>query len=121
LDPTGNPDEEGLWENDLDRFEPGTLKEGKADLLIRTYPRAVAGTPKSFSFDPASGDFSLTFEADPSIAAPTEIFVPVARHYPDGYATTVTGPATITSGEDATVVTIAASAGGEVTVTIVRR
>jgi hypothetical protein len=47
----------------------------------RPYARRVQGTPRSVSFDPARAEFKLVFEADPAIAAPTEIFLP-AIHYP---------------------------------------
>jgi endoglycosylceramidase len=109
---------QGLWTNELDR--PGSLKQAKADALIRTYPQAVAGTPSSFSFDPGSKVFRLVFAADPSIAAPTEIFVPVARHYGGHYRVTVTGPASVTSGADAPLLTLANTGAGRVTVTVTR-
>src|SRR5439155_19385618 len=72
LDPTGNPGAEGMFADDLDR--PASLKQAKADLLIRTYPQAVAGTPQSFAFDPVSKEFTLSYPADPSILKPTTIF-----------------------------------------------
>ena len=98
-DPTGNPNEEGLFADDLDR--PGSLKQAKADLLIRTYPQAVAGTPQSFAFDPTTKRFTLTYEAAPTIRKPTIVFVPVARHYGGHYEVAITGPARVTSAPDA--------------------
>lgn len=109
---------QGLWTNELDR--PGSLKQAKADALIRTYPQAVAGTPTSFSFDPVTKEFRLTFTADPSIGAPTEIFVPVARHYAGHYTVTVTGPATVTSASDAPMLTLVNTSSGPVTVTVTK-
>jgi len=114
-DPTGNPSAEGMFTNDLDR--PGSLKQAKADVLIRTYPQAVAGRPVSFSYDPTTKTFMMSFDADPSIAAPTEIFVPVAR-LGGHYTVTVSGPASVTSGADAPLLTLANSGRGRVTVTV---
>jgi endoglycosylceramidase len=115
-DPTGNPQAEGMFADDLNR--PGSLKQAKADVLIRPYPQAVAGTPVSFRFDPATKEFTLTYVVDPAISAPTEIFVPVARHYGGTYAVTVAGPALVTSGTNATTLTLANTGPGTVTVTV---
>ena len=60
----------------------------KLDTLVRTYPRAVAGTPTAFGFDPAGKGFFLEFESDPAISAPTEIYLPDRRHYPQGWEIT---------------------------------
>lgn len=117
-DPTGNPAEEGMFANDLDR--PGSLKQAKADLLIRAYPQAVAGTPMSFAFDPATKVFTLTYRSDPSITEPSVIFLPVARHYAGHYAVEVTGPARVTSGPDAPLLTLANTGPGTVTVTVTK-
>jgi endoglycosylceramidase len=119
-DPTGNPSEEGLFTNDLDR--PGSLKQAKADVLIRTYPQAVAGTPTSFSFDPVSKEFTLTYSADPAITAPTEIFVPVARHYDGHYCVVVDGPVTVDSSPDASPLKLAGTGtAGTVHVLVTKR
>ncbi len=49
----------------------------------RPYARRIQGEPQSVSFDMATAIFELSFEADPAILAPTEIFVPPI-HYPNG-------------------------------------
>jgi hypothetical protein len=49
----------------------------------RPYARRIQGEPLSISFDDVTATFELTFNADPSIAAPTEIFLPPI-HYPNG-------------------------------------
>jgi Glycoside hydrolase family 5 C-terminal domain len=117
-DPTGNPSAEGMFAGDLQR--PGTLKQAKADVLIRTYPQAIAGTPVSYSFDPATKAFTLAFDADPSIDAPTQIFVPVARHYGGHYAVSVSGPASVTSLPDAPLLTLVDTGSGRVTVRVTK-
>jgi endoglycosylceramidase len=115
-DPTGNPSAEGMFAGDLQR--PGSLKQPKADVLIRTYPQAIAGRPVSFSFDPESKAFTLVFDADPAIDAPTQIFVPVARHYGGHYTVSVEGPASVTSLPDASLLTLVDTGEGRVTVRI---
>lgn len=62
-----------------------------ANVLSRTYPEAVAGIPVQQSFDPASGDFDLTYEPLSSIKAPTVVFVPGVRDYHHGYCARTTG------------------------------
>jgi hypothetical protein len=50
--------------------------------FCRPFARHVQGRISEVRFDRATGDFVLDFDADPGIAAPTEIFVP-GRLYPD--------------------------------------
>ena len=79
-DPTGSPDHEGLFADDSDL---ASLKQDKADVLIRPYPRAVAGIPLALNFDPTRHVLDFSYTPRPA-TGPTEIFVP-ARHYPSGY------------------------------------
>jgi len=51
----------------------------------------VAGTPTAMSFDPTTGAFTLRYEANPTITAPTVIVVPVSIHYRRGYCLQVAG------------------------------
>lgn len=82
------------WSND-----PGSwgLVDGqgnetpKVNRLVRTYPRAIAGEPVTFSFIPGAADFSLHFKQKTGVSGPTEIFVP-RRHYPDGWELEVSDP-----------------------------
>ncbi len=55
------------------------------DAFVRPYARATAGTPQRMRFDPETKTFEFAFLSDPSIEAPTEIFVPEFQ-YPGGYA-----------------------------------
>jgi len=106
-----------LFADDLDR--PGSLKQAKADLLIRTYPQAVAGTPRSFAFDPTTKTFTLTYDVDPAIHKATIVFVPVVRHYDGHYQVSITGPARVTSQADAPLLVIRNTGDpGTVTVTV---
>ena len=117
-DPCCERPHEGIV-HDLSRPPRGdNVKQEKLDVLVRPYPRAVAGTPTSFGFDPDSGTFELVYETDPSIDAPTEILVPVSRHYPDGYEATVSGPGQITSRPNAELLRLQTLGPGTVTVTV---
>ena len=60
---------------------------GKMDALrtfIRPYAQAIAGEPKSTSFDYGSNVFTLSFTPVPATGA-SEIFVPELR-YPNGFS-----------------------------------
>ncbi|GAA2785963.1 cellulase family glycosylhydrolase [Saccharopolyspora taberi] len=85
--------------------------------LVRTYPRATAGTPEAMDFDPATGDFRYTYR--PAGTALTEIYVS-DLHYPDGYEVSVDG-GEVTSAPGAPVVTVRAGGAGPVTVAVHRR
>jgi hypothetical protein len=84
----------------------------------RPYARFIAGEPLSMAFDGTSGEFSLTFDAEPAIDAPTEIFVP-AIQYPRGYEVVVVAGEVERSADD-TVVSIRCRTAGCVVVRIVR-
>lgn len=80
-DPTTADDAQGMFTDDTDF---SSVKKDKLKVLVRTYARAVAGTPTKMSFDAQSGDFVFTYRPDRSIRKPTEIFVS-PLHYPKGY------------------------------------
>lgn len=72
-----------------------TLRQDKAGLLSRTYPMAIAGEPISWSFDPDTKEFLLQYAPGPNVTASTLVYVPVARHYQQGYSVAADG-ATVT-------------------------
>lgn len=82
------------------------INNAVADLLVRAYPQIVAGTPTSWSFDPAGHVFDLAYTTARAgggslpADAETVVFLP-SRHYPKGYQVTVTG-ATVVSQPGAT-------------------
>jgi hypothetical protein len=89
-----------------------------ARVLSRTYPEAIAGTPRSMSFDPTNGAFDLAYRPDHSVHAPTVIFVPTRLHYPGGYCARATG-ARIVSGAGSTFLELVnANRGQSVRVTV---
>jgi hypothetical protein len=58
--------------------------------FVRPYARAVAGEILEMRFDYRRGNFLLRYRPDPSIAAPTEVFVPELQ-YPRGFSIEATG------------------------------
>ena len=94
------------------------MKQEKLDVLVRPFPRAVAGTPTSWSFDADTRRFVLTYRADREVRAPTEVFVP-ARHFPSGYTVRLTGPAVVTSKENSPLLRLRSRADGDVRLEIV--
>ena len=66
--------------------DPGNIHSGGRALeaVVRPYARAIAGEPIRMSFDWKSRRFEFEFRHDPSVIAPTEIFVPDFQ-YPHGY------------------------------------
>jgi endoglycosylceramidase len=80
------------WSYDLGSWGP-VLGDGSdawsVDLLTRPYPRAVAGTPVAFGFDPDTRVFTLEVARREGVTGATEVHVPKARLYPEGYAVEV--------------------------------
>ncbi len=58
--------------------------------FVRPYVRRTQGVLKEVRFDRASGVFEFSFEADPSIGAATEIYLPTVQ-YPDAFAIAAPG------------------------------
>ncbi|MCZ4498266.1 MAG: endoglycoceramidase [Marmoricola sp.] len=83
-DPTTADTKQGLFTDDADLT---SVKADKLKQLVRTYPQATAGRDLRYAYDTASGKFTMSYTADPSIAAPTKIFVsPLTA--PHGYTVT---------------------------------
>ena len=74
----------------------GNVKQAKLRVLARPYPRSVAGTPRSFSFDRSSRRFELVFITRRASGRGrfrrglSEVFIP-KLHYRGGYRARVTG------------------------------
>lgn len=119
-DPTsGDPKVHSFLADDATR----AVKQAKADILVRTYPQAIAGTPVRWSFGQARDDrrFELVYDIDPRVEADTSISVPVRRHYEAGYTVQVTGPARVVSRPDAPLLELRGTGvPGRVTVRVVR-
>jgi hypothetical protein len=96
---------------DADGVEKKTLLAA----LVRPWPERVAGTPVSYGFDAATTTFTLTYEPEPTMTAPTVIRVP-ERVYPGGYQVECGGCTTERSAGELRVVK--PQAGASVTVTL---
>jgi len=113
-DPTTADSAQGLFTDDADL---STVKMGKLRQLVRTYPQATAGIPLGYHYDPASGVFTMSYRADPSIDAPTRIFVSPLTS-PHGFDVTASAGTVSTHGS---YVDIDAAGAGEIQVTITPR
>lgn len=65
------------------RADDGTDNPAAA-VVVRPYPRAIAGEPVSFAFDEPTRTLELTFESRDGVTGPTELAVP-AHTYPEGF------------------------------------
>ncbi|MDB5227516.1 MAG: hypothetical protein JWN78_1709 [Bacteroidota bacterium] len=91
------------WANDHGGWAPLNVDGTESPImqwLIRTYPKAVAGRIKRFTFERSTKKFNLTYLSNSAISHPTEIFVP-SRYYPNGWNLSVTGTAHYTQEFDA--------------------
>ncbi len=61
------------------------------EMIQRPYPAAVAGELRRYHADPGSGRFECVWEEDPSIEAPSRIYLP-ANWYPKGCAMKIEPP-----------------------------
>lgn len=82
-----------LWSSDsffeafLDGREPADILD-----LVRVSAQRVAGDPIDFAYNPARRVFSLRFAQREGVEGPTEIYIPEARIYPDGWTLSVSDP-----------------------------
>lgn len=119
-DPTTQSQTSGAQGMFTDDEDLSTVKLDKLRILERTYPQATAGIPVALSFDPDTAEFNYQYTPR-AASAPTEIYVPVALHYPQGYLVAVSG-ATITSAPNAPRLVLQNTAGAtEVNVTVTPR
>jgi endoglycosylceramidase len=67
-------------------------EQPKMNNLVRVYPKAVAGFPTSYGYNPKTRIFKLIFN-ETGISAPTEIYIPAGRFFPNGWKLEVSDPA----------------------------
>ena len=105
-DPTGSA-AEGLYDG-KGHYNPAVKP------LTTTYPSAIAGTPLTAQSSDLNGEFTLAYQPDPKISAPTTIVVS-SRDYPIGYCAYVNG-GKVTSRPGAHLMTVAANGTGNTVV-----
>lgn len=88
----------------------------RADVLIRPYAQATAGTPASYSFDDATRVLTYRYRPFADRGLPTRIVVP-SYYAPNGYSATVTN-GRIVSTDDAMYLKVLPTSGAAVTVTV---
>ena len=62
-------------------WNPDGSDQAHADILVRAYPRRVAGEPTSYGYDQDTRCLSLDYADRRGVQGPTEIYIPEARHY----------------------------------------
>jgi hypothetical protein len=74
------------------QHDPQDIHSGGRALkaVVRPYPIATAGTPLHLHYDIHSRFCEYTFEHDPAVSAPTELFIP-NLHYPQGIRVEASG------------------------------
>ena len=101
-------------ENNQDINSGGRAIEG----FVRPFVRACQGVLKDMKFERASGEFTFTFDADPAIAAATEIYLPNVQ-YPEAFAIAAPG-LKIEPSEASPCISLRATKSGEHKVTVRR-
>jgi len=76
--------EESFYDSD------GNLETDKVKTLSRSYAQAIAGIPIIMSFDPETSNFILTYQINPSIEGPTEIYINEDFYYSNGFGVSIT-------------------------------
>jgi endoglycosylceramidase len=118
-DPTTESQASGAQSLFADDADLSTVKRDKLRVLVRTYPQATAGVPLALSFDCDSGEFGYRYQAR-AAGGQTEIYVPVALHYADGYRVETQGARVVSRPNAPELLLCNDSESGEVTVKVRR-
>ncbi|WP_447726076.1 cellulase family glycosylhydrolase [Sphingomonas koreensis] len=113
---------DGWNQEDLSIFSvdqvDGADAGGRAvDGFCRPFVRAGQGRIEAVHFDTATGVFMASVDADPTIAAPTEIYLPATRYVSDPHIELI-GDGVVENDRDALCVRIRASSSGRVEIKI---
>ena len=103
-DPTGSPSVEGLVNSASAAPTGSNVNTAMLDALAVPSPELVAGTPDSYSYDPSTHVFTLSYSterADGTAAfgagSETSVSVPAVQ-YPGGYQVTAAGARVVSAG-----------------------
>ncbi len=87
--------------------------------LARVRPQAIAGWPESWSYDPATQVFVLSYVGDGAVTAPTEVYIPESTDYPMNFRVLCDGSMVAVTRDPATgVVSVPCSGPGRHTVVV---
>lgn len=64
----------------------------QADVLVRSYPQRIAGRPLLVDYDPETKILRVVFDDAPGVTGATEIYLPVARRFPNHFDVWTTDP-----------------------------
>jgi hypothetical protein len=112
-----NQEDLSIWS--ADQVEDGNDGGRAVPGFCRPYVRSVQGRLTESRFDRAAGTYRVTWEADTTVAAPTEVFVP-AVWFPAGFAIELAGDGAVEPGETGAVLRVTAAASGPMTLTVNR-
>ncbi len=86
-----NEEDNSIFSRDQ-QADPADINSGGRAIegFCRPYAVRTTGTPLAMSFDLKRRHFVYSFEADPAIAEPTELYIPRVQ-YPRGYAVALSG------------------------------
>ncbi|MDD3763918.1 MAG: cellulase family glycosylhydrolase [Nevskiales bacterium] len=119
--------EEGIIDHPANPPSPEHLDAAKLDALVRPYPRVVAGTPLSWSFDAQTREFRLRYTSEAADGSgrrladlTTEVWVP-RRQYPDGYTISLSGARVVSGADDERLLLQASAADAPVELSIAPR
>ena len=93
-----------FWASDFFTND-GHIKWDTVKIFSRTYARAIAGIPTDMYYDIYTGFFTLSFDQNPAIKSPTEIFLPYFK-YPNGPKISVTSGFSATFDQKTSIVSI---------------
>lgn len=104
-------------DNPLDPNSGGRAVNG----FCRPYARAVQGRAKLMRFDRRSGAFEFQYDADETISAPTEIYLP-RRQFPEGVDISADGaPVSFRLDANSQLLIVSARSSGAVALRVTRR
>lgn len=61
-------------------------------MITRPYPRRIAGTPVSRSYEESTGRLEVVFAQDGNVTGPTVIYLGAERNYPGGWRLEISDP-----------------------------